>query len=86
MCGSTNEKAIIKVLKKNPYMKKKIRDSADDAIFDDSTRWKISDETKIRMTPFRNYSDIFDLHTLRNSLKSKDINEARSIMVQTWTI
>jgi hypothetical protein len=36
------------------------------------------------MTPFINYSRFFDLHTLTNSLKSKDINEARLIMVETW--
>ncbi|CAF4025904.1 unnamed protein product [Rotaria sordida] len=45
---------------------------------------KITDATKIRMIPFINYSRFFDLHRLTNLLKSKDINQARSIMVQTW--
>ncbi|CAF3055546.1 unnamed protein product, partial [Rotaria sp. Silwood2] len=85
MCGSTKEKPIIKKLKKIRAWRKKTRDLADDDNnLNDSIRLKISDETKIRMTPFINYSRFFDLHTLTNSLKSKDINEARSIMVQTW--
>ncbi|CAF2125894.1 unnamed protein product [Rotaria magnacalcarata] len=85
MCGSTKEKPILKTLKKIRAWRKKTRDLADDDNnLNDSTRLKISDETKIRMTPFINYSRFFDLHTLTNSLKSKDINEARSIMVQTW--
>jgi len=84
-CGSTKEKPIIKTLKKIRAWRKKARDLVDDENnLNDSTRLKISDETKIRMTPFINYSRFFDLHTLTNSLKSKDINEARSIMVQTW--
>jgi DNA-directed RNA polymerase I subunit RPA1 len=84
-CGSTKEKPIIKTLKKIRAWRQKTRELADDENnVDDSTRLKISDETKIRMTPFINYSRFFDLHTLTNSLESKDINEARSIMVQTW--
>ncbi|CAF1124966.1 unnamed protein product [Adineta ricciae] len=85
MCGSTKERPIIKNLKKIRAWRKKTRELADDEnSFNDAIRLKISDETKIRMTPFINYSRFFDLHTLTNSLKSKDINEARSIMVQTW--
>ncbi|CAF4022192.1 unnamed protein product, partial [Rotaria sordida] len=85
MCGSTKEKPIIKTLKKIRAWRKKTRDLVDDENnLNDSIYLKISDETKIRMTPFINYSRFFDLHTLTNSLKSKDINEARSIMVQTW--
>jgi DNA-directed RNA polymerase I subunit RPA1 len=84
-CGSTKDKPIIKNLKKIRAWRKKTRELADDEnSFNDSTRLKLSDETKIRMTPFINYSRFFDLHTLTNSLASKDINEARSIMVQTW--
>jgi len=72
-------------LKKIRAWRKKTRELADDETnFNDSIRLKISDETKIRMTPFINYSRFFDLNTLTNSLKSKDINEARSIMVETW--
>lgn len=85
MCGSTKERPVIKTLKKIRAWRQKTRDLADDDNnLDDSTRVKISDETKIRMTPFINYSRFFDLHTLTNSLESKDINEARAIMVQTW--
>ncbi|CAF1185064.1 unnamed protein product [Adineta steineri] len=84
-CGSTKERPIIKNLKKIRAWRKKTRELADDdSSLNDTTRLKISDETKIRMTPFINYSRFFDLNTLTNSLKSKDINEARSIMVQTW--
>lgn len=84
-CGSTKEKPIIKTLKKIRAWRKKTRELADDENnLDDSTRLKISDETKIRMTPFINYSRFFDLYTLTNSLKDKDINEARKIMVNTW--
>ena len=84
-CSSTKEKPVLKALRKIRAWRQKTRDLADDDTnLSDSTRVKISDETKIRMTPFINYSRFFDLHTLTNSLKSKDINEARSIMVQTW--
>ena len=85
-CGSNKERPVMKTLKKIRAWRKKTRDlAADDDTYDnDSTRLKISDETKIRMTPFINYSRFFDLHTLTNSLASKDINEARNIMVNTW--
>lgn len=85
-CGSTKDKPVLKTLKKIRAWRKKTRDlAADDDTYDnDPTRLKISDETKIRMTPFINYSRFFDLHTLTNSLASKDINEARNIMVNTW--
>ncbi|CAF2377810.1 unnamed protein product [Rotaria sp. Silwood2] len=54
MCGSTNDKPKIKYLKKFVHGEKN-RELADDDN-NDSTRLKISDETKIRMTPFINYS------------------------------
>ncbi|CAF4193812.1 unnamed protein product, partial [Rotaria sordida] len=71
ICGSTKEKPIIKTLKKIRVWRKKTRDLADDENnLNDSIYLKISDETKIRMTPFINYSRFFDLHRLTNSLKS----------------
>ena len=81
-CGSTKERPVLKTLKKIRAWRQKTRELAEDD--NDPTRMKISDETKIRMTPFINYSRFFDLHTFTNSLKSKDINQARAIMVQTW--
>ena len=81
-CGSTKERPVAKTLKKIRAWRQKTRELAEDD--NDPTRMKISDETKIRMTPFINYSRFFDLHTLTNSLKSKDINDARCIMVNTW--
>jgi DNA-directed RNA polymerase I subunit RPA1 len=85
VCGSTKEKPIIKTLKKIRAWRQKTRELADDENnLNDSTRLKLSDETKIRMTPFINYSRFFDLHTLTNSLQNKNINKAREIMVQTW--
>ncbi|CAF4073051.1 unnamed protein product, partial [Rotaria magnacalcarata] len=84
--STTLEKLIIKTLTKIRAWRKKTRDLADDENnLNNSIYLKISDETKIRMTPFINYSRFFLFtYILINSLKSKDINQARSIMVQTW--
>ena len=71
-CGSTKERPVAKTLKKIRAWRQKTRELPEDD--NDSTRMKISDETKIRITPFINSSRFFDLHTLTNSLKSKDIN------------
>ena len=50
---------------------------------EDTTRMKINDETKIRMTPSINYSRLFGLQTRTHSLKSQDISQARSIVELT---
>ena len=84
-CGSNKERPILKTLKKIRAWRKKTRELVDDENnLDESERMKISDETKIRMTPFINFSRFFDLTTLANSLPSRDMNEARAIMVKTW--
>ena len=70
-----------KTLKKIRAWRQKTRELDEDD--NDPTRMKINDETKIRITPFINYSRFFDLHILTNSLKSKDINDARCIMGNT---
>jgi len=84
-CGSNKDRPVLKQLKKIRAWRKKTRELADDETnFDDSTRVKLSDETKIRMTPFINYSRFFDLNSLMSSLKTNDLNQARTVMVETW--
>jgi DNA-directed RNA polymerase I subunit RPA1 len=85
-CGSTKTKPIVKTLKKIRAWRQKTRELADDEQdnADGRVQVKITDETKIRMTPFINYSRFFDLPALTSSLASHDINDARAIMVQTW--